>query len=106
MNKALYVEYATLEAQKDAIELKQSELKFQIMEEMKAGLADGQNGVEISQGSFTLQQKTTYKFTKVIADIEATLKKRKQEEIAMGVARPEKVTEYVTFRPTKAVVAR
>jgi len=101
MNKLLYSSYAALEAEKDRIEAKQKDLKVLILKEM-ANLPEGKNGVEIDQGSFTLQKKPVYAFTKVIEDMENTLKNRKAQEIAMGIAKIKSTTEYVVFRPVKA----
>jgi hypothetical protein len=98
MNKALYLEYAQLETERDAIEAKQATLKAQILDELKA-LPAGKNGVEADFGSFTIQNKTTYAYSKVIGDMEENLKNRKKQEVAMGIAKPGKVTEYVVFRP-------
>lgn len=99
MNKALYKKYADLEFAKDAIEEQQKELKGKILAELKT-LQDGKNGVEILEGSFTLQQKITYKFSKGVIILEKELKDKKAEEIAKG-AKPDKITEYVVFRPAK-----
>ena len=102
MNKALYTRYAELEAEKDAIEEMQAAIKKDILVELQA-LPEGKNGVEIDAGGFTLQKKPTYTFTKVVDDIEANLKSRKTQEIAMGIAKIKSTTEYVVFRPVKIV---
>lgn len=104
MNKSLYLEYAEIEARKDAMEERQAELKLQMLDEMRAELKEGQNGVELDVGSFTLQNKTTYKFSKSTQNLEKTVKDKKAEEIAKGIAQKDKVTEYVVFRPVKNVV--
>ena len=104
MNKSLYVEYAELEARRDAIEERQGELKFAMLDEMRAELKEGQNGVELDVGSFTLQNKIIYKYSKNTQLLEKTLKEKKLEEVAKGIAQKDKVTEYVVFRPVKPVV--
>lgn len=102
MNKSLYLEYAELEARRDAIEERQGELKLVMLDEMRAELKEGQNGVELDVGSFTLQQKISWRFSKNTQLLEKTLKDKKAEEIAKDIAQKEKVTEYVVFRPTKS----
>ena len=103
MNKSLYVEYAELEARRDAIEERQGELKFAMLDEMRAELKEGQNGVELDVGSFTLQNKIIYKYSKNTQLLEKTLKEKKLEEVAKGIAQKDKVTEYVVFRPVKKI---
>ena len=100
MRKELYTQYAALEAEKDAIEEKQKELKKDILAELKA-LPEGKNGVEIAPGSFTLQKKPVYTFTKVVDDMASNLENRKKQEIAMGIATIKSTTEYVVYRPVK-----
>lgn len=104
MNKSIYQEYAALEARKDDIEGRQKELKFQMLDEMRAELVEGQTGVELDVGSFTLQEKITYKFSKDTQALEKVLKQKKLEEVAKGTAKKDSVTQYVVFRPTKTVV--
>lgn len=105
MNKALYQTYAQLDEQRKRIEIQQTELKAEMAAEMEAELPEGKNGVDTEWGSFTLTSKKVYEFTKVVNDIEETLKKRKKEEIAKGVAKVKSLTKYITYRPTVAVPA-
>ena len=102
LDKKLYLEYASLEAEKDAIEAKQKALKAKILEELRA-LPEGKNGVEVNQGSFTLQHKVTYKYSKSTETAAINLKNRQKEEVAKGIAKINTSTEYVVYRPVQAV---
>ena len=100
MNKELYREYAALQAEIDVLETKQKALKFDILDEIRT-LGPDKNGVETDFGSFTLQKKTVYDYSKVINDMEQNWKNRKKQEEQMGIAQIKSETEYVVFRPIK-----
>lgn len=102
MNKALYMAYAALEAEKVVIEEKQANIKKDILTELQ-GLPEGKNGVEIDAGSFTLQKKPAYAYSKVIDDMALNLENRKKQEIAMGIAKIKSTTEYVVYRAIKKI---
>jgi hypothetical protein len=99
MNKIIYKQYAELEARKKEIELKQGELKMEMITEMKQELPEGKNGVDTDFGSFTLAGKKIYKYSKNYEAQDKKLKKLRAEEVAKGIATVISVTEYITFRP-------
>lgn len=79
----LYSEYATLDAQIAALEMKKEQLRPHIIKMM---LDEGAKGIDIGIGKFSVGVRKVWKYTEKIAELSDKLKAAKAKEESTGEA--------------------
>lgn len=97
MKKSLYEKYADIREKLAIIELAESALKAEILEEMKKS---GLDKHETEVGKFIICSKKKWSYSKKVLKIEEDLKVQKFTEQEKGIAKVEE-TSYLAFTPPK-----
>ncbi len=96
MDQQLLIEYSNLEDEFKTLEARKAALRGRILEELMRSKMDKVESEVF--GSFTVAQKTTWKYTDAIEKIEERLKIAKIKEQDRGVAKAVK-SEYLVYKP-------
>ncbi len=83
VNSNLLEEYASVQAEIDALELKKSQLRPFIMEKM---ISDGVDKIEFALGKFSVSPKKTWTYTEKVTEMTDELKAQKAKEESTGEA--------------------
>ncbi len=83
VNSNLLEEYASVQAEIDALELKKSQLRPFIMEKM---ISDGVDKIEFALGKFSVTPLKRWKYSDKVTEMTEELKARKAKEESTGEA--------------------
>lgn len=97
MNGGILEEYAAVQAEIDALELKKSQLRPFIMEKM---VEDGVTKMEFALGKFSFSPKKTYTYSEKVIEMSEELKAQKAKEESTGEATFEE-TQILRFTAAK-----
>jgi len=95
--KTLYAQLADVQAQRKALEEKESGIKTLILEEM---VQEGVYTLTNECGKFTVSSRLSYTYTEAVTKLAEKLKIAKIKEEEKGVAKA-KTTTYLTFTSPK-----
>jgi len=98
MKSSLFKDYAQAQAAYRKAEAKRTELREQIIKELKE---EGVEKTETSYGIFTRAVKITYEYPEAIMKREENLKIAKKKAEEKGTANVKKETEYLRFSEPK-----
>lgn len=93
----IFEEYAQIKTQLAELEERRKELETQVLDEL-----DSYGGrLEISTGSFSSYGRKVWKYSASVDRLKAHLSEQKKAEEQEGIAELQKVTNVLTFTPTK-----
>ena len=97
MKNEAFTKYAQLESQIQALEEEKEALKLDVINEMET---EGLSTFKIIQGTFSMQERKTWKYSPSVEKEEAKVKELKKEEEADGTAQA-KVARSLRFQLAK-----
>ena len=96
-NETIFSKYADIEAQIQALEEQKEAIKLDVIAEMES---EKLSTFKIIQGTFSMQERKTWKYSPVVEKEEAKVKEMKKEEEADGTAQA-KVARSLRFQLAK-----